>query len=77
MAMRRASRLLAPLALVVTLGTLAGAAGDSLDDLLMDLQVIPMERQVAKPFTLLMPDGKKLALADVPAPALLYFWATW
>ena len=71
-------RLLAPLTLAFTLaGVAAAAPGDSLDDLLIDLQVIPMDRQTPKAFTLPTPDGKKLALADVKTPALLYFFATW
>ena len=50
----------------------------SLDDLLMELQVIPMEGQPAKPFALPALDGRRMALADLAGrPALVYFWATW
>lgn len=50
----------------------------SLDDLLMELQLIPMEGQAAKPFALVALDGRRVALADLAGrPALVYFWATW
>ena len=50
----------------------------SLDDLLMDLQLVPMGGQTPAPFSLERLDGKRVALADVAGrPALLYFWATW
>jgi cytochrome oxidase Cu insertion factor (SCO1/SenC/PrrC family) len=54
------------------------AAAGSLDDLLMDLQLVPLDGRPAKAFTLESLDGKRVALADVAGrPALLYFWATW
>ena len=50
----------------------------SLDDLLMDLQLIPLDGQRPKPFALASLDGRRVALADLAGrPALLYFWATW
>ena len=50
----------------------------SLDDLVMELQLLPMEGQTPKPFTLEALDGRRVALADLAGrPALLYFWATW
>jgi thiol-disulfide isomerase/thioredoxin len=53
-------------------------ASASLDDLLMDLQIIPLENAPAKPFVLEGMDGQRFALADLAGrPALLYFWATW
>jgi cytochrome oxidase Cu insertion factor (SCO1/SenC/PrrC family) len=58
-------------------GRVAVVAG-SLDDLLMDLQLVPLEGQPAKPFALTSLDGRRVALADFAGrPALLYFWATW
>ena len=50
----------------------------SLDDLLMDLQLVPLDGQAPKPFALQSLDGRRVALADFAGrPALLYFWATW
>lgn len=60
-----------------TSGAVRVMAG-SLDDLLMDLQVVPMDGQAAKPFSLEGLDGKRVTLADLAGrPALLYFWAMW
>jgi len=56
----------------------APGVGGSLADLMMDLELIPMDGQTPKPFTLESLDGKRVALADLAGrPALLYFWATW
>jgi cytochrome oxidase Cu insertion factor (SCO1/SenC/PrrC family) len=56
----------------------AQAVGGSLSDLMMDLELVPMDGQTPKPFTLESLDGKRVALADLAGrPALLYFWATW
>ena len=53
-------------------------AAGSLDDLMMDLQLLPLDGQRAKPFTLESLDGRRVALADLAGkPVLLYFWATW
>ena len=50
----------------------------SLDDLLMDLQLVPLDGHAPKPFALDSLDGRRVALADFAGkPALLYFWATW
>jgi cytochrome oxidase Cu insertion factor (SCO1/SenC/PrrC family) len=59
-------------------GGSATVAAGSLDDLLMDLQLVPLEGQSPKPFALSSLDGRRVALADLAGrPALLYFWATW
>jgi hypothetical protein len=56
----------------------AGVAAGSLDDALLDLQLIPLDGQSPKPFALETLDGRRVALADLAGrPALLYFWATW
>jgi len=56
----------------------ASIQADSLNDLLMDLQLIPMDGQPPRAFTLESLDGHRVALADLAGrPALLYFWATW
>jgi hypothetical protein len=49
-----------------------------LDDLLMDLQLLPLDGRTPKAFALESLDGRRVALADLAGrPALLYFWATW
>jgi len=56
----------------------AQVVAGSLDDLLMDLQLVPLDGQRPKPFDLPSLDGRRVALADLAGkPALLYFWATW
>ncbi|MGH7279158.1 MAG: peroxiredoxin family protein [Candidatus Rokuibacteriota bacterium] len=56
--------------------TVAGT--DALDDLLFDLQLIPLEGRTPPPFTLPTVDGRRVSLADFGGrPVLLYFWATW
>lgn len=50
----------------------------SIDDLLMDLQIVPLDGRAPKPFSLQSLDGRRVTLADIAGrPALLYFWATW
>ena len=56
----------------------AQVVAGSLDDLLMDLQLVPLEGQAPKPFALTSLDGRRVALGDYAGrPVLLYFWATW
>jgi len=56
----------------------AQVVAGSLEGLMMDLELVPMDGQTPKPFTLESLDGKRVALADLAGrPALLYFWATW
>jgi len=53
-------------------------AAGSLEDLLMDVQLIPMDGQAPKAFALESLDGRRVSLAELAGrPALLYFWATW
>jgi cytochrome oxidase Cu insertion factor (SCO1/SenC/PrrC family) len=60
-----------------TAGSAQIVAG-SLDDLLMDLQILPLDGQPPRPFALASLDGRQVTLADLAGrPALLYFWATW
>lgn len=55
----------------------AAAAAD-LEDLLLDLQIIPLDGQAPPVFTLESLDGKKVSLGDYRGkPVLLYFWASW
>jgi cytochrome oxidase Cu insertion factor (SCO1/SenC/PrrC family) len=59
-------------------GGSAQVIAGSLDDLLMDLQLVPLDGPAPKPFALESLDGRRVALADLAGrPALLYFWATW
>lgn len=83
---RRVSIGLTALALVVLLALAVGApteptamASKALDDLLFDLQLVPLDGQVPPPFELeRLADGKKVTLAEHRGrPVLLYFWATW
>jgi cytochrome oxidase Cu insertion factor (SCO1/SenC/PrrC family) len=54
------------------------AAGPDLEDLLFDLQLVPLDGGPAPGFTLESLEGRKVSLADFRGkPVLLYFWATW
>jgi hypothetical protein len=68
--------------LLVTLTALAtspAAADKVLDDLLLDLQLVPMTGQTPPPFELeRLGDGTPVSLAEHRGrPVMLYFWATW
>jgi hypothetical protein len=65
--------------LAACLATPAVAADRSLDDLLFDLQLVPLEGRPAPPFELeRLADGKKVTLAEQRGQVvMLYFWATW
>jgi cytochrome oxidase Cu insertion factor (SCO1/SenC/PrrC family) len=58
----------------------AGAAGrsDAVEDLLFELQMVPLDAQAPAPFTLATLTGTHVSLADFRGKVvLLYFWATW
>jgi hypothetical protein len=57
----------------------AAAADKVLDDLLFDLQLVPLDGQAPPAFELeRLSDGKKVTLAELRGrPVMLYFWATW
>ena len=59
--------------------TPAAAANKALEDLLFELQLVPLGGQIAPAFELeRLADGKKVTLADHRGrPVMLYFWATW
>ena len=75
------SAALAALALAVLLGGLAPAADRDkvLDDLLFDLQLVPMTGQTPPPFELeRLGTSRIVSLAEHRGqPVLLYFWASW
>lgn len=57
---------------------LPGAPAADLEDLLFDLQMIPLGGEAPPAFTLESLDGKKASLSDYRGkPVLLYFWASW
>ena len=61
-----------------TPGRSAQVVAGSLEALVMDLELVPLDSQAPKPFALESLDGKRVALADLTGrPALLYFWASW
>jgi len=61
---------------VLLLATPAGAA--QLEDLLFDLQLVPLDGQTAPQFTLPGLDGAPVSLSQFrDHVVLLYFWATW
>ena len=64
---------------LVMIAAPAPAADKALEDLMFDLQLVPMEGQVPPPFELeRYSDGKKVSLAEHRGrPDMLYFWATW
>ena len=79
---RRSFAVLAAALAVVVVGlsaTLATPADKVLDDLLFDLQLVPLEGKTPPPFELeRLADGQKVSLASQKGQALfLYFWATW
>jgi hypothetical protein len=70
------------LAMLVLVGTGPGTAAPKdqvLDDLLFELQLVPLDGQPAPTFTLeRLGDGKTVMPADHRGrPMLLYFWASW
>jgi len=64
--------------LVACLAVSAGAQATDLEDLLFDLQLIPLGGETPPAFTLESLDGKKVSLSDYRGkPVFLYFWASW
>jgi hypothetical protein len=59
--------------------TPVAAASKALDDLLFELQLVPLEGQTPPAFELeRLSDGRKITLAEHRGqPVMLYFWATW
>lgn len=68
---------LALLALLVP-GIVLATGADRVEDLALDLQLIPLDGQAPPPFTLEALDGKRVSLSDFRGQVvLLYFWASW
>ena len=70
------------LALVLSVLAVATAAGplaaDPLDDLLFDLQLVPLAGRTPPPVSLESLGGGTVTLAGLHGrPVLLYFWASW
>jgi hypothetical protein len=78
---RNLAALAAALAVLVVLlsGAPATPADKALDDLLFDLQLVPLEGKTPPPFVLeRLSDGQTVSLASQKGQAMfLYFWATW
>ena len=69
--------LVAALALILLAAVPASAA--TLDDLLADLNLIPLKGGAPPPLALeRLADGKTVALPEFRGrPVIVYFWATW
>jgi cytochrome oxidase Cu insertion factor (SCO1/SenC/PrrC family) len=70
---------IAALALASVVAPAAPAAqAKGLDDLMMDLNIAPLDAQAPPAFSVTTLEGRRVALADVKGKAaLVYFWATW
>jgi cytochrome oxidase Cu insertion factor (SCO1/SenC/PrrC family) len=80
MTWRQRLSLLVAVALVAAAGAAAAHAADKVvDDLLFELQLVPLDGQEPAAFELeRFHDGKRVRLAELRGqPVLLYFWATW
>jgi hypothetical protein len=66
-------------ALVLSLLLVAPVHAASMEDLLFDLELIPLDGRTPAAFSLeRLADGKRVGLTDFKGRALLvYFWATW
>jgi hypothetical protein len=77
--MRRPCALVLVLALALAHGTSAVAQKPGLDDLMMDLNIAPLEPQAPPALSVTrLGSGARLTLGDLKGSAVLvYFWATW
>lgn len=83
---RRGALIVARFALVVTVlivAALGGAAGSvaapaAIEDLMFDLQLIPLDAQSPPPLRGQGLDGQPITLGEFRGrPVLIYFWTTW
>ena len=66
------------LAILICVASAAPSAAATLDDLLFDLQFVPLDSRAAPTFTLSGLDGTPVSLTQFKGRVvLLYFWATW
>ena len=74
----RAAGLVLAALLVVLSPAAARSAEESVEDLLFDLQLVPLDGQAPPPFTLEALDGTRVSLSQLKGQVvLLYFWASW
>jgi hypothetical protein len=66
-------------ALVLSLLLVVPASAASMEDLLFDLELVPLDGRTPAAFSLeRLSDGKRVSLSQFKGRALLvYFWATW
>ena len=56
----------------------ASAQAKGLDDLLMDVNIAPLDPQAPPPLSVTTLEGVRVSLADIKnQPVIVYFWATW
>jgi cytochrome oxidase Cu insertion factor (SCO1/SenC/PrrC family) len=56
----------------------ASAQAKRLDDLMMDVNIAPLDPQAPPPLSVTTLEGVRVSLADIKKqPVLVYFWATW
>ena len=68
----------AALLAVALLGAASSVVADPVDDLLFDLQLVPLEGRTPREFTLPDLAGKFVSLAQFrDSVVMLYFWASW
>jgi cytochrome oxidase Cu insertion factor (SCO1/SenC/PrrC family) len=78
MAHRLAALMAVVLFILAALTIVVAATASPLDDLLFDLQFVPLGGQPAPAFTLAGLDGKPVSLGRFSdRVVLLYFWASW
>ena len=66
------------LALLIAFASITSAPAAPLDELLFDLQFVPLDGRPAPAFTLSTLDGKNASLAEWKGSVvLLYFWTSW
>jgi AhpC/TSA family len=66
--------------LLAVAASVPGAVGsaDPIEDLLFELQLVPLDGAPPAPFTLETVEGRRVSLTDFRGKVvLLYFWATW
>lgn len=76
--MPRPTRALLLATLTMAMAVAGPAAAGALDDLLFDLQLVPLEGRTPPPLSLEALDGGTVTLAALKGrPVLVYFWASW